>query len=441
MKFYEFQRWITDESNIVRTKMHDMNADVLMLIFDQLELQEMLRFATAYPNKRILSVARQYFRSRFNNYRVYIQTNSYNDLEANSTAKKIKVSLKKSFKLLKIFGSAIQSLEIQFPTSELMQFVNKYLSDTLVTFKLTYARNDTLHQFAKPFTKVVNFSFGYNDRHRIKADHVPLNQLFPNVRHLFLSSYEDLEFDSMYCSFPHLEQFEFYHPFKELNESMLETFFQMNPNIQSLILWRLRQNMCNVVNNNLGNLENLTLGMYSFEIEEDTTFDHVKHFKIDQCIFGPNYASMNLLSFPRLESLAVSYATRGSLSWARQEADAERASALWAEFGRNHDHVSRLKVAGVLGSHNLIEWMSEFTNLIDIEIEHGTDFTHPVTVETINQIIQMNNKLTTLKLLAFCLTENELDELRAEFGDNWRIITHRFQRDGQDLVDLTFEEK
>lgn len=450
LKFYELQRAITNENGIDRLKLIDLNEDVLMMIFDQLELVDMMRLCDTYREKILSSIARKNFRSRYNSYKISINgSGDYSDIETNTTTKKIKVRSENSLQLFRIFGSEIRRLKITHPSHEMMQYINIFMSDSLVSLWLRHGKHDTLHQFSKPFNMVEDFTFSpysYNEdndgSNRINADHMPLNQIFPNVRRLSLAIYVDEEIDSMYCEFPHLEHFYFYHPSEQRIPSILAKFFRINPHIQSINLGYLDQNMGNMLNIHLNNLQNLTVRIHSFNILENTTLDHIKHLKIEQCIFWYNYTSMNNLLFPSIQSLDISYTQRALPSWKFNIEYVQIASSIWAEFGRRHKNVRRLRIADVLEpDHNIIEWMKEYQNLTEIEIEHGTDYTHRVATTTIYQIIEMNEKLVKLNLLAFCLSDNELNDLEETLESEWHINTHNYHLNGQDLVDLSFEKR
>lgn len=67
---------LSNDDNFGRKKLSNLNDDVLSLIFDQLELMDMLNLLAVYPAESLSAAAKDSFYRRYKDYRVEIQHDS-----------------------------------------------------------------------------------------------------------------------------------------------------------------------------------------------------------------------------------------------------------------------------------------------------------------------------------------------------------------------------
>lgn len=167
--------------NFGQKKLADLNVDVLSLIFDDLDLSDMMKLLKAYPAKVLRAVAKQNFWRKYKGYEVHFD--EFIDvliISIDHKSKRITISSKESRKLLKIFGDSIQYVYATDLKPFTMQNINKFGGNLIrlrMRFDIVY---DALSYLTTPFTAVEELELDIIGR--IESGNLPLNQLFPKVR-------------------------------------------------------------------------------------------------------------------------------------------------------------------------------------------------------------------------------------------------------------------
>lgn len=393
MPFHKVQR---KAHNSDGKQFTDLNADDLLLIFDELDIISMLNILDVYQNGMLSSVASMSFRRKYKEHPVYVERVAWLHFSSDYAPIRIIASPNEVAKMLKHFRGEIEHLEISEPSTIVCQYMNKYASDSLIKLKMNSINNDTFSYFTKPFNRLQEVTFC----NEIIGSHLPLDQLFPNIRALTLDVHENIDFSFILCEFRLLEHFGFHHPFNRQNESFFDDFFRKNSQITSINIGVLTQYACDVINQHATHLENITISTHSFDIEHDTTFAHVKSLQISKSIFS----TKNKLFFPRLNLFKTEYSKLFSTDW--------------IEFYKKHRNVTILEISNIQYNNadtQLIEAIDKLPNLIEITLKYSRDAIQSISFETIRKIIERHGKLEILKISDMYYHRYELEKLQEKF--------------------------
>lgn len=409
-----------------KTEFIDLNIDVLHLIFDGMELYELLNMIKVHSE--FLPISTAAFRKRYRDYDIDVinvlpnETSSgresyFNDIKL----KRIEIFKFDTFHdIMTKLGSAIQRLNIQneyIDNKKLItinQYISKYGSATLTHLKLGKMIGDTLEQFEQPFEKVESLTFTIGVE-QIRSGVLPLTQLFPRLRRLAVSLKSGNFYTWMNCHFPHLEHITAID-YVQKGTAQFEGIMSKNVHIKSFEVQQFVSecNFIEKIRELLTNVENLIL--HSFNTQGDRIhFDYVKNFTLHT--FYP--VSIEQLSFSRLESLDMKFSST------RIEG--------WLGFFKKHSHLSRLRFSTYdIERVRLAELLDELPNLIEMEI----DCYETIDVEIICQIIENHKKMTKFRISLFNFDTDDMNTLRKKFQNQWHI-----QRFNSDRPGLTFEKK
>lgn len=427
---YEMQQKSINDDNIGCNKLSDLNVDVLNLIFDQLDIDDMLNLLIAYPIEMFLAVARYSFWIRYKEFVVHIDYRS-DGVRSENKSRRVEISIRDATKMLKYFGNSFEKLtlwDLFDPLSDIIKDVNKYARDSLIKLSIICSKPYILNFFTKPFGMLEELSFEYTRSETIEAGPLSLEQVFPKLQKLAVIFNRDIDLGFISRKFPLLEHFQFVYTYST-GDVEVSGFLKLNPQIKSIDATRLSQMLCDTINEYLPNLESLVVSRPVFEIEHDTSIPSVKHFQISVSYYNLNPESMINLSFPKLQSLQFDFPIA--------------TSSTWAEYLRKHSNISHLNILDV---HNywLVRLMDELPNLKEVTLQHSMAFADSVTPTTIGQIIERHQTLVKLQLMGFYLHRNELNNLREEFENDWSIVTvHCCSRVNLlfEQVNLLFEKK
>lgn len=417
--FHEAQSKIKslNENTVFRTKLAELNGDVLYLILDQLEFDDMLNLLKGYPAKKLFAVANDIYWTRYRDYVVKIGLVGRVDID--DTSKRITVG-KWGVKFIRYFGRVIQHLEIEHSSTLLIQNTNKYASDSLTKLKITYIREDPFQLFKKPFTKLKAFELDVIAPIN-QPGHLPLNQIFPKLQRLTLASYYSIDKSFITCALPNLVHLKFIVD-KMKNIENLYGMFRENPQIRSFAIDHLSQDFCNLINEHVENLENLTVS--HIEVEKDTHFEYVKNLIVYS--FPEKISNLTL---PHLQSLEIN----------------DKVPNTWEEFAKNHQHLTHLKIYhgpydSWIGYRELMNIINVFPNLIEIILERSN---REIDDESIEAILTRNETFKKLNILSCRMTETGMNNLKVKFENDWNIDIDNFEHffDSTILVDLSFERK
>lgn len=429
--------------NFDRTKLADLNADVLFLIFDELHILDTLNLLKAYPDETLSAVAAADFRRKYKchtiNIDAYPQSSdvgTYRTIEVNAHSIAV-FQLKITKNLLKHFGAVIERLTIKsffepFSTrfyvfSTLSQWIYKYAGRSLKCLDLSYMTTDMVVHFNQPFVAVEELAIkNYRlSKQQKTLETKPLHELFPRLHKLQMELHPNMNYSFIYCNFPHLEILQMEITEGTKNE-VLDAFLSKNTQIKSIEMTFLSKDICDIINNNLPNLECLKLRQISHV--NDTHFKWLKNFEINSI----NNEQIKRLSLPLLQTLNITYNPRVGVEW--------------IPFFHTHKNITRLKISRVYGrdSHQIIQMIRNISNLIEVMIEEHFYFgtsNFGFTSEIINGTITRGRKLEKFSLLTYNLTEHELNTIREQIKNDWMLFENRHQLHRIDGVILSFEKK
>lgn len=413
------QQFTDDHSNGWR-KVHDtshVNMNILHLIADQLEINDMLSLFEALPSKRFSAVINDIFRNKYRNHIVYIDGRfDLDDVKFEENSKRIVVDRKAAI-FLKAFGSSIQQLEIEHPSTITLQCIDKYVSDSLTKLELVGINENPFKYFKKPFNVLEELSL--HSSVTIGNGHLPLNQLFPKIQRLELWPNSAMNKSVVACAFPHLRYLQLNVKHAQNDEMFLGVIIE-NPHIQSIQIDHLSQVYCKIIIEHVVCLENLTISYC--DIGDGACFEHVKHLKI-----GRNPGNYERLSIPRLQSLSMI-------------GHADSMLIKWNDFVSKHPNISLLKLSnfkdavGHASHMTLTELVNGLSNLIELIVDHPkTD----IKAEIIVELIEKNAKLESLGCISCFFSEEDVNGLSDKLENDW----HLFVRHVDERMDLLFEKK
>lgn len=267
------------------TKITDMNVDCLEMVFEHLDLPDLLNVADS--NKELRSAAgivfnRKYGKSLLHlNIKTLIQYNGtsidmfrinvrssfkydyllkkypiistkklinskpntpkiYNPIMKIENGKISITDLYTSLRVVRCFGNWISRMHIDHleyfessrPCIELFRYANEYSADSLIELRVTDNHN-IIVEFPKPFAKVETVSFEYVG---MDIDQNIFKTWFPQMRHLELWEVKKIIFG---VHFPNLESFDFRmtgYSQDVSEEQQLEVFVRENPHIKSITI-------------------------------------------------------------------------------------------------------------------------------------------------------------------------------------------------------------
>lgn len=442
LRFNDIQQQLkSDEmNNYGHKRLDDLNADVMLLIFDELDFIDILSLIKAHST--LLGIAKNTFWRKYRNYAVTIDAHE-NSVEFRAI-RTIEIEWKSIHayqfklgkKLLKQFGDVIERIKIMsssnsFPAQYRMysmfsQWIHKYASN-LKALDLNRINSGTFIHFDRPIEQVQELSFisyGWNNNENIKAA-LPLNQLFPNLRVLLMELHFNLNYSFTLCEYSQLDHLKVHlkHVWKE--EEFIDTLLSKNRQIKRLDISTWSQNIYNTINKYLQNLEHLTVTKLNEAV--NATFEQVKHFEChnvdDEAIAG--------LSMRNLESLRINYHTRINI--------------YLIPFLKRHQSVRHLMVREMCRgeSHRFVQLIGAFSNLVEISIETMADISvlsYVDVCEFIDQIIERHETIEKLNIL-FYPEKNAFNLLHQRYAQNWEFAVDHSQHDCENGVYLSLERK
>lgn len=393
----EVQQIVIDGHNFNQKKLADLNADVLMLIFDGLEVLDMMNLIDVYPARQLLAIANDSFWRRYKNYQVL------NDQRFGPKGIEIYSGCISTSKLtetfLRLFGGGIKNLKIQYPSTIAIQYINKYARNSLTKLSISFLKENQFDYFNKPYNNIEELYFHNEFNAEIKAGNLTFCQLFPKLQKLSMLLNSDIETSVIDCEFPYLKHFDVYERNMKSKESIF-TMITKNPQIQSIGMETLSQEFYNIINKYVQNLENLTVS--NINTDGGACFEHVKHLKVH-----PYCDKIDKLSLPQLKSLEIGFIDKNP--------------APWAEFIKKHQYVSHLKVIGAKGygiHYSLTELMNQLPNLVEITLFKSEN---AIRDETISNIID-SSKIEKIILITSYVSEKHLNRLRKKYENTWNIV-------------------
>lgn len=410
-----------NESNRNKMKITNLNLDCLFIIFEHLNLTDLLNVAEIDDD--IHSMAATVFRHRYRHKRIIIQVGDYkyllNDdddydylaIYDNQMAENV----------IRKFGSVISRMDmLYFPYnkevySRFSRLVAVYCSDSLVDFD--FNENFHLNHLSRPLKnveRVVYIPTIPNGRMEYPP-HGKMNTMFPALRRLTMDRpYLDDNF--LNCTIPNLVHLELLETPDHFERSPIKDLFASNPHIQSFQTRRATQQFLDILMENLPNLTHLTLTECYME-NLTNHFDRVTTLKIVQ---SKRFESH--LTFSNLQELSIEYEKMNL--------------AGLGDFLYRNPTVIRFTLGIREGSNELFEQIaSHMGNIVEITLLHLDMIVKKrsvsiISADTISNFIKNHDKLQRFHL-DWC-TESDKKIFSDRLSDYWHIITykqcHSFQR-------------
>lgn len=410
------------ENGIGNTKLNDVFLDVLLIIFDQLELPELIYLGAT--NKKFHTIAEGVFNKRYRGFRVRItntrESSRKEIYKIEKYMKRIEIrGLQLAIDIFKYASKWIPKISIdndKYHKGErktINQIVNKYGSESLTYLDLDTIANDTFEDFALPFKAVDELHLMVEDS--VPSESVDLGRFFPNLRRLHVTFATDLNSNLVDSVLPRLEYVNvgssiFHSRNNTLRHQQFETFFAKNKQISSIKFWDIPSDRLKTVNELLPNLQEIELS--GFNINETVQFENVKKLHLP----STKTSAVKYLTFPKLEFLDADY-----------DSSSEEYSTELRTFLQKHQNLSSLELhlsGRRTVEHELVDFISFLPNLVEFKVfcAQGAD------TDLIVQIIQNHKNLVKFQFPVddyhsnFNTTKRkQLKQFRKQFENEWKI--------------------
>lgn len=328
---------------------------------------------------------------------------------------------------LKHFGSIIKRLKIQYfymeaNEAEMMaQYMDKYTSDSLIDIEFDSYYQFLLRYIKVPFKMAENVTFSKLSLSDIDDVALPMNQLFPSLRNLFLYSLENIDEAYINVHLPHLEHLTFdaeYLNYGFIDKEMdMIPLIKKNPQIKSINLINITPTFLEHVVGLLPNLKTLTLSLILDNIAE-IHFENVTKFEAKESLMEPQ----NFL-FSNLEELLMMCT----------DLQCDR----WVTFVEKHRGLKQIQVQSSTLTDEQFKNLTNLTELEEVTILL-TDYRF-IGVEAISGFIESHDKLKRFELNSCRKIDKEA--LLVKFGMEWSIrdydeclVFERNERGGSGIV-------
>lgn len=175
-----------------------------------------------------------------------------------------------------------------------------------ITVRNTIAIKEIIKKFGRSIQKLSlsgNMGF-YGD------GQLNLQQMFPSLRRLKLIGVLHRNISKSGLKLPHLEHLEaeITNSHGYLNETVIMELIKLNPQILSIELKRVNENMLKFISIHSPRLEKLTISSYQEEHPIPIHFEHLKCFKISESLkqsvptgitFGGNFEELEINAYPQ----------------------------------------------------------------------------------------------------------------------------------------------
>lgn len=309
-----------------------------------------------------------------------------------------------SLSTLKHFGKFMQKLKLILMDTEnreakqIIEFVNRFCSETLVEIEFVVRRKHALHGMTAAFEKVQHVILNRNLPQRGRNS-LAMNESFPQLRELSMKMY-NMESDYINCHFEHLE-----HVYLDgMVLSGIDGFLAANPHIRSVYLSDFYPNFLSKMNRMLPNLEELTLLQISAYEDRVQTFRNVRKFKLENSNSSPKY-----LLLPNLRELDVNFRPEGHDDWIK--------------FLEKHNQVTKLRIRCVnLNDGQFQAITHELTNLVEISITSWYSISLDV-----NAIVRFLDNHSQFERFSVDLMDAEdIMKLRKKLDNKWTVTNSKF---------------
>lgn len=394
----------------------DLNADVQLLILENLNLSDLL--SMAQTNRQMYSLAANVFQRKYSKKMVLAydpHADEHNDINDTYFQNFEMIS-----KILKYFGTLISHLEIGYKwkaeytmnigtkINSIHNLINLHCSETLVHFQIDNFYEVSLDNMTKPFKNVEKFTI----RGRLtemSSSSLTFDKLFPALREMYLPFLRVENKNTLEINLPLLEHISIgtfaYSDPSRFTEASVEHILKKNPQIRSVELSCSDQYFLKIINENVPNLEMLELKHFSpSSVPIDVNFKNVTTLKIYST--WSTKVPENVI-FENLVQLHIEGCFDCINRWAE-------------ELLKTNKHLSRLYLdRGCIGSEVFETLKPATLNITEISLT----FCARVDNESIIQFLRDNQNLKKITFNQFQSErmDNITHALWQELGDEWKI--------------------
>lgn len=384
----------------------DLNLDCLYLIFDRLDLVELVNMASITP--QYASIAASVFRQKYSDHQLAIRCNKpemlYQKIPYGISDGSINIyDLKLYQNILKYFGNNLRKINIsnglvlENDLEIANRLTNEYCSKTVRELNLNFLSKNELHQYTTPFSGVEKLIC------TISSDingTWTLNQLFPNLQQLEVLLTSDMNISFIDNQLPHLKQLKLGISADSFErKQQIEGMIRKNPQIRSIEIIGLNIGLVKVISEVIPNIENLTIPNVGIHNMNSIQFGSVKNF----ALYSNDFSSLEKLSFPHLETLKIFPPFH---------------SENLIAFFKRHQHLKRLHLmlCPQTSRVNLEELTADLPNLVELVVQN-----HDISSQTIIRFIESHDNLMKFQFSKHQI-ENEVEQtLRRRFEMDWNI--------------------
>lgn len=327
-----------------------------------------------------------------------------------------------ALQLLRDFGPSLRRLTIEhvpqnsdFQTSKaVFQLIQEQCTDTLQQLHLKRLGHYFFLNTTTPFRKVENVSLTA-DVAALGNQQFNLSQLFPSLRHLYLSYVNTWNLNRLVVNYPNLEHMSIDVYQFDIPEFVAEReaidIVKKNAHIRSLSLRRVQSNLLKDVAENAKSLERFEL--YEYDEKDNETnhfhFDGVKSFKLSENVVR---SMPENITFSNLDEFQV---------------QAYPQDSRYISFVERHRNLKKFEIIGPFGLKNdeIVQLAAAKLNLFELSIKTEKD----VKAESIVELIQSGKQLNQVQLKMNAPDSTVLatiSTLRKHFECEWQINVNRY---------------
>lgn len=273
----------------------ELNVDCQCLIFEGLQTNDL--YALTKTNKYYANFAGQIFGQRLAKANVIFNTLNRSELgiteKTSHDLRWIKIqNTKVAFDILKRFGRYIRFLKIESSEqkhlergpneiSEVYNLIQEHCSESLLSFHYKATKDDNFFEHVKrPFKSVQNVLLEY-DVIGLGNDRLNFQQIFPALRSLHINMVKIDDASALTHHFPCLINVIVASLDAYVNHAIVPELVRKNPQILSITLDNIFENVLRDVATNLVNLEELTLcNILEDNLNTNIHFEQVKIFRV-----------------------------------------------------------------------------------------------------------------------------------------------------------------
>lgn len=400
----------------------DVDCQLYMLQF--VPMIDIITLSRTYgkSNENVMSVIEEALRRRFFKKTFKVGGQRYflenEDIDETKTTIGINNNLL-AMEIISKFGRIINSVKIHSfgnTMSEHIKTIYKLIelhcTETLVELSTDQFYYRTFQNTTKPFKKVEKLSLyaTYAD-----IDIMNLSELFPSLRDFSLN-FETLK-EPKNCSlkFPHLKRFAIGYEENDKShyrsDELITELIRENPQIQHLVLWKIRPKLLKIVADEAKNLETLEInGFVNDEKNIIYNFDlrRLKSFKINRLFHR---------AWPQYINFSSSLKTF--------EMDHFPNDIKYKDFFKNNKHLKNIRLLGSgvsMGINN-----EDIKQIAEAKMEINEiylDCYYDVKAENIVELIENSIKLTKMQLHIYSIPspiKSMKIKLSETLGNSWMV--------------------